>query len=152
MRLLSIAKSFESPKRNNSTFKWLSKFLKDLSMKRDLRAFSKLRLRRKNNHLSSTFKLQLHKAFKVSRKPCRNLCSFKWLKRRRNIVRHLTPSGSFTLNIYARSYKREKFVFENCSWFRVLFLAHSDKRIWKVRIFETISSAIGKSICFLRVL
>ena len=51
MRLLSIAESFESPKRSNSTFKWLSKFLKDelmldMSMKRDLWEFSKLRQRR----------------------------------------------------------------------------------------------------------
>ena len=152
MRLLSIAKSFESPKRNNSTFKWLSKFLKDelmldLSMKRDLRAFSKLRQRRKKCSLSSTSKLQLHKGFKVSRKPCLNLCSFKWLKRRRNLVRHLTPSGSFTLNIYARSYKREKFVFENCSWLRVLFLAHSDREFGKKEYLRQ-----SKSICFLRVL
>ena len=29
MRLLSIAESFESPKRSNSTFKWLGKLLKD---------------------------------------------------------------------------------------------------------------------------
>ena len=29
MRLLSIAGSFESPRRSNSTFKWLGKFLKD---------------------------------------------------------------------------------------------------------------------------
>ena len=116
--------------------KKMNKFLKDelmldLSMKRDLRAFSKLRQRRKNNHLSSTFKLQLHKGFKVSRRPCLNLCSFKWMKRRRNLVRHLTPSGSFTLNIHARPYKREKFVFENCSWLRVLFLAHSDREFGK---------------------
>ena len=30
MRLLSIAESFESPKRSNSTFKWLGKFFKRL--------------------------------------------------------------------------------------------------------------------------
>ena len=71
----------------------------DMSMKRDLRAFSKLRQRRKKCSLSSTSKLQLHKGFKVSRKPCLNLCSFKWLKRRRNLVKYLTPSGSLTLNI-----------------------------------------------------
>ena len=70
MRLLSIAESSESPKRSHSTFKWLGKFLKDelmldMSMKRDLRAFSKLRQRRKKLSLSSTFKLQLHKRFKV---------------------------------------------------------------------------------------
>ena len=92
MRLLTIAGSFESPKRSNSTFKWLGKFLKDelmldMSMKRDLRAFSKLRQSRKKCSLSSTSKLQLHKGFKVSRKPCLNLCSFKWLKRSRNLVK-----------------------------------------------------------------
>ena len=50
--------------------------------------------------LSSTSKLQLHKGFKVSRKSCLNLCSLKWLKRRHNLVKYLTPSGSLTLNIY----------------------------------------------------
>ena len=68
-------------------------------MKRDLQAFSKLRQRRKKCSLSSTSKLQLHKRFRVSRKPCLNLCSFKWLKRRRNLVKYLTPSGLLTLNI-----------------------------------------------------
>ena len=58
MRLLSIAGSFESPKRSNSTFRWLGKFLKnelmlDMSMKKDLRAFSKLRQPRKKCSLSS---------------------------------------------------------------------------------------------------
>ena len=67
-------------------------------MKRDLRAFSELRQCRKKCSLSSTSKLQLHKGFKVSRKPCVNLRSFKLLKRRRNLV-NLTPSGSLTLNI-----------------------------------------------------
>ena len=76
-----------------------NKLLLDMSMKRDLRAFSKLRQCRKKCSLSSTSKLQLHKGFKVSRKPCLNLCSFKWLKRRRNLVKYLTPSGSLTLNI-----------------------------------------------------
>ena len=71
----------------------------DMSMKRDLRAFTKLRQRRKKCSLSSTSKLQLHKGFKVSRKPCLNLCSFKWLKRRCNLVKYLTPSGSLTLKI-----------------------------------------------------
>ena len=40
----------------------------------------------------------MHKG-SVSGKPCLNLCSFKWLKRRHNLVRYLTPSGSLTLNI-----------------------------------------------------
>ena len=49
----------------------------------------------------TVFNLQtaLHKRFKISRKPCLNLCSFKWLKRRHNLVWYLTPSGSLTLNI-----------------------------------------------------
>ena len=71
----------------------------DMLMKRYLRAFSKLRQRRKKCSLSLSSKLQLHKRFKVPRKPCLNLCSFKWLKRRRNLVKYLTPSGSLTLNI-----------------------------------------------------
>ena len=70
-----------------------------LPIKSDLRAFSKLRLRRKKCSLSSTSKQQLHKGFKVFRKPCLKLCLFKWLKCRRNLVRYLTPSGSLTLNI-----------------------------------------------------
>ena len=37
--------------------------------------------------------------FRISRKPYLNLCSFNWLKRRRNLVKYLTPSGSLTLNI-----------------------------------------------------
>ena len=104
MRLLLITEGFESPKRSNSTFKWLGKFLKDelmldMSIKRDLQAFSKLRQRRKKCSLSSTSKLQLHKEFKVSRKLCLNLCLFKGLKRRRNLVKYLTLPGSSTLNI-----------------------------------------------------
>ena len=52
MRLLSTEEIFESPKRSNSTFKCLGKYLKDelmlnMLMKRDLRAFLKLRQRRK---------------------------------------------------------------------------------------------------------
>ena len=70
-----------------------------VKVKRDLRAFSKLRQRKKKCSLSSISKLQLRKWFKVSRNPCLNLCSFKWLKRRRNLVQYLTPLGSLTLNI-----------------------------------------------------
>ena len=43
--------------------------------------------------------MELHKGFKESRKPCPNLFSFKWLKRRLNLVKYLTPSGSLTLNV-----------------------------------------------------
>ena len=53
----------------------------------------------KRGSLSSTSKLQLRKGFKVSRKQCLNLCSFKWLQRGRNLVRYLTPTGSLILNI-----------------------------------------------------
>ena len=130
MRLLSIAGSSESPRRSNSTFKWLGKFLKDelmlnMSMKRDLRAFLKLRQRRKKCSLSSTSKMQLHKEFKVSTKPCINLCSFKWLKPRRNLVKYLTSSGSLTLNIDLSlgfiKERRKKFAFENYNILRVLY-------------------------------
>ena len=60
--LLLIAESSESPKRSNSTFKWLGKFLKDelmldMLMKRDLRVFSKLRQHRKKCSLFLTSKL-----------------------------------------------------------------------------------------------
>ena len=104
MGLLTIAESFDSTKRSNSTFKWLAKFLKDelmldMSMKRDLQGFSKLGQHRKKCSLSSTSKMQLNKGFKVSRKPCLNLHSFKWLEWRHNLVKYLTPSGSLTLNI-----------------------------------------------------
>ena len=77
----------------------MNELMLHMSMKRDFRAFSKLRQRRKKCSLSSTSKVQLHKGFKVSRKPCLNLCSYKWLKWRRNLVRYLTASGSLKYNI-----------------------------------------------------
>ena len=82
MSLLSIAESLKSSKRSNLTFKRLGKFFKDeinawYIDEEGNRAFSKLRKRRKKCSLFSTSKLQLHKGFKVSRKPCLNLCSFK---------------------------------------------------------------------------
>ena len=60
--LLLIAESSESPKKSNSTFKWLSKFSKDelmldMLMKRDLQVFSKLRQHRKKCSLFLTSKL-----------------------------------------------------------------------------------------------
>ena len=64
----------------------------DMSMKSYLRAFSELRQHKKKVSLSSTSKLQSHKGFKVYRKPCLNLYSFKWLKQRLNLVRYLTAS------------------------------------------------------------
>ena len=70
-----------------------------MSLKSGLQAFSHLRQSRKKYSLSSTSKLQLDKELKVPTRPCLNLCSFKWLKRRCNLVKYLTPSGSLTLNI-----------------------------------------------------
>ena len=34
-----------------------------------------------------------HKGFKVSRKQCLNLCSWRWLRPRRNLVKSLIPRG-----------------------------------------------------------
>ena len=150
MRLLLITENFESPKRNNSTFKWLGKHLKvelmlDMLMKRDLGTFSKFRQHRKKCLLSPSSKLHVHKGFEVSRKSCLNLCSFRWLKRRRNLVRYLTTSGSLTLNIdLLLGLLNYKFAFENCNWFQVLYfwrkLQPFSQKIWKERIFETMNS------------
>ena len=162
MRLLSIAGSFVSPKRSNSTFKWLRKFLKDelmldVSMKRDLRAFSKLRQRRKKCSLSSASKLQLHKGFKLSRKSCLNLCSFKWLKRRRNLLKYLTPSGSLTFNIdLLLGLIRERSLLlkttidsEFCN--SGLTCDHSDTEFGKIEYLKQSVLQLKKGICFLRV-
>ena len=132
----------------------------DMSMKRDLHAFSKLRQRRKKCSLSSTSKLQLHKGFKISRQPCLNLCSFKWLKHRRNLVKYLTPSGSLTLNIsFTRSYKREKFAFENYSRLQntIEFCIsgescdYSDREFEKKGYLKQSVLQLKKGLCFLRV-
>ena len=125
----------------------------DMSMKRDLRAFPKFRQCRKKCSLSSTSKLQLHKGFKVSRKRCLNLCSFKWLKLRCNLVEYLTPSESVTLNIdHLLGLIKEKFAIENYNRLQVLYfwrkLQLFRQRNWKERIFETISSVIVKSSLF----
>ena len=124
-------------------------------MKRNLQHFQKLRQRRKKCSLSSTSKLQLHKGFKASRKPCLNLCSFKWLKRIGNLVRYLTPSGSLTLNIdilLGLVKERSLFLktaidFEFC--ISAASCDHSDREFGKKRIFEAISSAIEKRSLFL---
>ena len=142
MRLLSIARSFESPKRSNSTFKWLRKFLKDelmlnMSMKRYLRVFSKL----KKCLLSSTFKLQLHKGFEVSRKPCLNLCSFKWLKRRRNLLIDLIKERSLLL----KTSTDFKFCISGAS------CNHSDRKFWKKEYLKQSVLQLKKGLCFLRV-
>ena len=42
--------------------------------------------------------MQLHKGFKVSRKPCLDMCSFKWLQRRLNLGMYLTPLGSTAID------------------------------------------------------
>ena len=162
MRLLSIAESFESPKRSSSTFKLLGKFLKeelmlDMSMKRDLQAISKLRQRRKQCSLSSTSKQQLHKGFKVPRKPCLNLYSFKWLKRRRNLVGYLAPSGLLTLNIdlllglikdrslFLKTTIDSKFCISGSS------CDHSDREFGKKEYLKESVLQLKKDLCFLRV-
>ena len=76
----------------------------------------KIKTAGKKCSFSSTSKLQLHEGFKVCRRPCLNLCLFKWLKQRRNLVRYLTSSGSLTLNIdLFLGLVKEKFVFKNCN-------------------------------------
>ena len=159
MRLLSIAGSFESSKRSNSTFKWLGKFLKDepMPMKRDLRAYSKLRQRRKKCSLSSTSKLQLHKGFKVSRKPCLNLCSFKWLKERRNLVKYLTPLGSLTLNIdLLLGLIKERSLFLKATIDSEFCISggsydHSDREFGKKEYLKQSVLQLKKGLCFLSV-
>ena len=126
-------------------------------MKRDLRAFSKLRRRRKKCSLSSTSKLQLHKGFKESRKPCLNLCSFKWLKRRRNLFRYLPPSGSLALNIglllgliekrsfFLKTTIDSKFCISGAS------CDHSDREFGKKEYLKLPVLQLKKGLCFLRV-
>ena len=128
-----------------------------MSMKRDLQAFSKLRQRKKKCSLSSASKLQLHKGFKVSRKPCLNLCSFRWLKRRRHLVRYLIPSGSLTLNIdlllgliKERSlFLRTAIYFEFC--ISGASCDHSDREFGKKEYLKESVLQLKKGLCFLRV-
>ena len=122
----------------------------DMSMKRDLRAFSKLRQRRKKCSLSSTSKLQLHKGFKVS-------CSFKWLKRRRNLVKYLTSSGSLTLNIdlLLGLIKERSLLLKTTidSEFCISGAScdHSDREFGKKKYLKQSILQLKKGHCFLRV-
>ena len=124
----------------------------DMSMKRDLRAFTKLRQRRKKCSLSSTFKLQLHKGFKVSRKPFLNLCSFRWLKRRRDLVKYLTPSGSLPLNIdlFLGHIKERSLLLKTA--IDSEFCDHSDRTESgkKDHLKESVLQ-VKKGLCFLRI-
>ena len=101
--------------------------------------------------------MQLHKGFKVSRKPCPNLCSFKWLKRRRNLVRYLTLSGSPTLNIdlllgvikkrslFLKTAVHCEFCISgaNCD--------HLDREFGKKEYLKQSVPQLKKGLCFLRV-
>ena len=124
----------------------------DMLMNRDLRAFSKLRQRRNKCFLFSTSKLQLHEGFKVSRKPCLNLCKFKWLKRRRNLVKYLTPSGSSALNIdlLLGHIKKRSLLLKTAVdlefWISGVSCDHTDREFAKKKIFEMVISAIEKKV------
>ena len=126
-------------------------------MKRDLRAFSKLRQRRKKCSLSSASKLQLRKGFKVSRKPCLNLCSFRWLKRRRNLVRYLIPSGSLTLNIdlLLGLIKERSLFLKTALYFEFCIPGascdHPDREFGKEEYLKQSVLQLKKGLCFLRV-
>ena len=48
---------------------------------------------RKKCIVDSISLLHLHKGFKVSWKQCLNLCSWTWLRPRRNLVKSLIPRG-----------------------------------------------------------
>ena len=121
-------------------------------MKRNLRTISKLRERRKKCSLSSTFKLQLYKGFKVSRKPFLNLCSFRWLKRRRDVVKYLTLSGSLPLNIdlFLGHIKERSLLLKTA--IDSEFCDHSDRTESgkKDHLKESVLQ-LKKGLCFLRV-
>ena len=129
----------------------------DMLMNRDLRAFSKLRQHRNKCFLSSTSKLQLHERFKVSRKPCLNLCSFEWLKRRRNLVKYLTPSGSLALNIdlLLGHIKKRNLLLETAIdpefWISGASCDHTDREFAKKKYLKRSFLQLKKGLCFLRV-
>ena len=120
-----------------------------------LRAFSKLRQRRKNCSLSSTSKLQLHKGFKVSRKPCLNLCSFRWLKRRRNLVRYLTPSGTLNIHLLLGLIKERSLLLKIAMGSEFCISSarcdHSDRELGKKEYLKQSVLQLKKGLCFLRV-
>ena len=129
----------------------------DMSMKKDLWAFSKLRQWRKNCSLSSTSKLQLHKGFKVSRKLCLNLCSFKWLKRRRTLVRYFTPSGSlkFNIDLLLDLIKERSLFFKTAIGFEFCVSGtsfdHSYREFGKNKYLKQLVLQLRKGLCSLRV-
>ena len=129
----------------------------DMSMKRDLRAFPKLRQRKKKCSLSSTSKLELHNGFKVSRKPCPKLCSFKWLKWRRNLIRYLTTSGSLTLNtdLFLALIKDRSLFLKTAIDFEFCISGascdHSDKKFGKKEYLKQSVMHLKKGICFSHV-
>ena len=128
-----------------------------MSLKSGLQAFSHLRQSRKKYSLSSTSKLQLDKELKVSTRPCLNLRSFKWLKRRCNLVRYLTPSGSFTLNIdLLLGLIKERSLFLNTALDSECCVSHascdhSDREFGKKEYLKQSVLQLKKGLCFLRV-
>ena len=120
-----------------------------MSLKSGLRAFSHLRQSRKKYSLSSTSKLQLDKELKVPTRPCLNLCSFKWLKRRCNLVRYLTPLGSLTLNIDLLLGLNTALDSECCV--SHASCDHSDREFGKKEYLKQSVLQLEKGLCFLRV-
>ena len=80
--------------------------------------------------------------------------SFKLLKRRRNLVKYLTPSGSLTLNIdLLLGLIKERSLFLKTTVDSEFCISgascdHSGREFEKKRIFETVSSAIEKRFLF----
>ena len=99
----------------------------------------------------------LHKRFKISRKPCLNLRSFKWLKRRHNLVWYLTPSGSLTLNIdlLLGLIKERSLLLKTTvdSEFRISGVScdHSDREFGKKEYLKQSVLQLNKGLCFLHV-
>ena len=95
--------------------------------------------------------------FKISRKRCLNLCSLKWLKRRHNLVRYLTPSGSLTLSIYLLLglIKKRSLLFKTAidSEFSISCTScdQSDREFGKKEYLQQSVLQLKKGLCFLRV-
>ena len=127
----------------------------NMSMKRNLGPFSKLGQHRKKSSLSSTSKMLLHKGFKVSRKPCLNMCSFKWLKGRLNLVRYLTPLGSLNLTIdLLLGLIKEIILFLKTAMDLNFFISgasckHSDRGIGKKEYLKQSVLQLKKNLCIL---
>ena len=128
-----------------------------MSMKKDLQAFSKLRQPKKKCWLSLTSKLQLHERFKVFRKPCLILRSFKWFKRRYNLVMHLKHSESLTLNIdlllglikvrslFLKTARDFTFCISGASW------NHADRLFGNKEYLRLSVLQLKEGVCFLHV-